>query len=340
MKTYIEIIQLNLRMLYSILKFRKSNLILLFGSPYHMNMGDQAQTYCITKWLSKNYPNYTQLVFTYVTSNRLLLWLLKKIVKKQDKIFFHSGYHITDRFQECTIYCNVVELFPNHPIVIFPQTVYFIKEENAEHIAEIFNHHGKVTLMCRDEVSYAIAKKLFVHCRLLLYPDIVTSLIGKYPQNTERNNVLFCIRNDVESYYTSEQLNELMEKVSTITSCNLTDTTLTLSYVVIEKDREKVLLQVLSNYSKYRLIVTDRYHGVIFSLISGTPVIVLSSADHKLSSGVKWFPPSFSEYIWYAHNLQEAYSMAEDILLNKKLDYSLDAYFEKNYYSILKSRLQ
>lgn len=63
--------------------------------------------------------------------------------------------------------------------------------------------------------------------------------------------------------------------------------------------------------SHYRLVITDRYHGAIFSQIVSTPTIVLSSADHKLSSGVKWFPKEqFTNYIAYANDLDEAYQLA------------------------------
>lgn len=40
---------------------------------------------------------------------------------------------------------------------------------------------------------------------------------------------------------------------------------------------------------KAKLVITDRYHGLIFSVITHTPVIVFKSFDTKISSGVKWF---------------------------------------------------
>ncbi|WP_082026255.1 polysaccharide pyruvyl transferase family protein [Prevotella pectinovora] len=44
---------------------------------------------------------------------------------------------------------------------------------------------------------------------------------------------------------------------------------------------------ILQQFAKYQVVITDRYHGTIFSQIVNTPVIVISSTDHKLRSGVK-----------------------------------------------------
>ncbi|MFI5429468.1 polysaccharide pyruvyl transferase family protein [Aeromicrobium sp. UC242_57] len=67
-----------------------------------------------------------------------------------------------------------------------------------------------------------------------------------------------------------------------------------------------------ADFSNYQVTVTDRYHGVIFSLISGTPVVVLESTDHKLRSGVQWFPPQiFGNMIRFAGSVEEAVQAAE-----------------------------
>ena len=43
------------------------NRIYIFGSPNQVNLGDQAQTYCIERWLKSNYPNHELFIFTYFT---------------------------------------------------------------------------------------------------------------------------------------------------------------------------------------------------------------------------------------------------------------------------------
>ncbi len=55
----------------------------------------------------------------------------------------------------------------------------------------------------------------------------------------------------------------------------------------IRKDqRNFVIHEQLKNFSKHKLIITDRLHGLIFSLITNTPCIVMSSYNYKLNEYV------------------------------------------------------
>ncbi|MEY8705781.1 polysaccharide pyruvyl transferase family protein [Bacteroides faecichinchillae] len=327
------------RRLISLISSHQNKTIFLFGSPWHSNMGDQAQTYCIQKWLGKNYPEYHLIVLTLMNSTDKVINCIRKHIKSDDLLMCHSGYHITNLYKEKDVYCKIARLFPDFKIFIFPQTINFVDDQEEEkNVSDIFNTHGQITLCCRDEFSFQYAQKIFVNCSLLLYPDIVTSLIGTKKYNNSREGVLFCMRNDIEALYTPEEIQTLRNRFGNMNT-DITDTTIQTSYSVIKKKREKILLEMFEEFSKYELVVTDRYHGTIFSLIAGTPVIVISSTDHKLSSGVRWFPESFNEYVKYASNLDEVYQLAQDILSNKNRTYLLPAYFEQEYYSVLKSKL-
>ncbi len=312
--------------------------IFLFGAPFHSNMGDQAQTYCIIKWLNQNYPEHKVVTFFLRNSTNKILSYIRKTIGPEDKIFCHSGYHLTNLYNEQAIYKQLAKLFPDIPIVIFPQTINYTIPEAAQETARLFNDHPKLTILCRDEVSFNTAKSLFTKCQLFLYPDVVTSLIGTKQFEKQRNGILFCIRNDKEAFYKTDEIYGLIKKLEPFEKVSLTDTTIQVPAQEIIKDRERFLDGIFNEYSGYKLIITDRYHGTIFSLISGTPVIVLSSSDHKLSSGVKWFPSEFGDYVTYAQNLDEAYFFAIKTL-EKQLEYKLPDYFLRNYWNVLKSKL-
>ena len=312
--------------------------IYLFGCPFHSNMGDQAQTYCIINWAKQNYPNHHVHTFYLRNSTNRIINFIRKNIQNDDKIFFHSGYHLTNLYHEQRVYCQIVEMFPDFPIVIFPQTINYTEPSVAKRTAELFNNHKNMTVLCRDEISYTTAQTLFNKCKLLLYPDVVTSLIGTKQFENQRSGILFCIRNDKEAHYKPEQIAGLKAKVEKIDAVSMTDTTIKMTAPEIITDRGKVLDGIFDEYSRYRLIITDRYHGTIFSLIAGTPVIVLSSSDHKLSSGVKWFPAEFSDYVKYANNLDEALQFAESAL-QKNLENKLPDYFKQNYWNVLKQKI-
>lgn len=323
---------------YLLFKGRRKT-IYLFGCPIHSNMGDQAQTYCIVQWLKNNYDNYKILELSRDVSSAFFLKLLRRTIGKEDLLFGHSGYHFIDHHEDLPVYRTIVQLFPDYKIVIFPQTVNIKREEVLERTAKALNSHSGVTLLCRDEVSFEKAQKIFKKCKLLLYPDIVTTLIGKKQFASKREGVLFCMRNDTEAYYKTSEIAQLMARVREITLVELTDTTIPIPYSEIKSNKEKILEEAIEKFAHYKVIITDRYHGVIFSLVAATPVIVLTSSDHKLSSGVKWFPESFCGYVKYANDLAEAYNLTMK-MLGDNYEYKLPPYFQDNYYSTLKEKLK
>lgn len=315
---------------------RPQKMIFLFGEPFHTNLGDNAQTFCIIKWLKENYPDYGIRTFNLPTINELDYHNLKRYMRKNDRIFMHSGYHITDLYNEISVYKRIIQLFPDKKIIFFPQTIHYNDLQKLSETAHIFNNHGNITLMCRDEESFRTAKSLFFNCNLMLMPDIVTTLIGSQSFTTDRRGILFCIRKDKEAFYSRKQISELRNSLS-VYSTDITDTTLNIPIDQMAKQREKILMQELEKYSHFKLIITDRYHGTIFSIIAGTPVIVLRTKDHKLSSGINWFPENLSNYIYFANNLDEAKNKATEVL-EKNFPYNkqLPRYFQEKFYANLR----
>lgn len=307
--------------------------VFLFGVPFHSNLGDHAQTYCLLKWIEKYLPNYQVFITMLTTASPARLRMIRRVFRKGDILMCHSGYHMTDLYNEKSVYEKIATMFPEETVRIMPQTIHFMNEVNAKACAAVFNDHGKSILLCRDSYSYESAQSLFAKCQTHLYPDIVTSQIGVFPveQTANREGVLFCMRNDKEAFYSKEQIANLRLKVEQHYPTRMSDTTINLSPREIARNRHKILAETFADMAKSRVVVTDRYHGTIFSLISNTPVIVLSSTDHKLSSGVQWFPESFREHVFYAQNLDDVPFIVEQIM-KKELPSPLPPYFEEVYY--------
>jgi exopolysaccharide biosynthesis predicted pyruvyltransferase EpsI len=325
---------------YKVKQNRWKKCIYLFSNPIHPNLGDQAQTYCILNWFNEYFPDYKIICAPQkITTEKTLNLILEKL-SEEDLIFIHSGYLIFDPHPELPFICDIVNFFKNKKIVILPQTVNLSSNDVISKITSAFNNHSNITLLCRDDVSYANARALFPKCKLILWPDFVTSLIGIKTYNNKRNGILFCLRNDGEKLYSDSELNILKGKfdnVNIITS----DTTISRSAYAWKFIRKKLVKNVLNDFSKYNLIITDRYHGTIFSQITSTPVIVLSSSDHKLSSGVKWFPENiFGANVFFAENLLTAYEIALVILKRNGKIINNPAYFVSEYFSALKTQIE
>ena len=113
------------------------------------------------------------------------------------------------------------------------------------------------------------------------------------------------------------------------------DTTISVLNKKIRKRLKHYIEDELQMFARYKLVITDRYHGTIFSLVANTPVIVIKTNDHKVTTGVEWFNGVYDNYVFLAESLEHAYELAETILKNEHT-YKLGPHFDREYYKKLK----
>ena len=154
--------------------------------------------------------------------------------------------------------------------------------------------------MLRDENSFAVAEKLFPNVQKYLLPDIVTALFGQFDKfNAQRDGVLFILRKDKEKV----RDDSFIAQIQTVLKNNnipfsVSDTVI--NETVTTQNRLQKVSDTIMQFRKSKLVVTDRFHGVVFSAITRTPVVAFKSYDTKISSGIKWFKDFPSVY--YAEN--------------------------------------
>lgn len=338
-----KLLNLFLILFRGIFSFKKK--VFLFSIPTHPNLGDQAQLMCTEKWIHDNFKEYKLIEMEHLClpfdnslkvillNTRLFQYLvLKLIIRKEDLFIGHSGYFFVDHHGGWFSYDFLLQHW-NNKFVILPQTVNFYTPVVIQRASKRFGNKKNLTLLCRDEVSYGKAKEMFGTTKLLLYPDIVTSLIGTRQYNNSRSGVLFCMRDDIEAFYSPNDIAKLMKRFGDIRMEKI-DTTLKIPSREMKSHRDKLINQMIEKISTFKVVITDRYHGTIFSAIANTPVVVINSADHKLSSGVNWFPKKvFGDNILFADDLDDAFVKAKAMLekndLKKNLPYFKDNYWDK-----------
>lgn len=329
--------------------FRKK--AILFCIPEHPNLGDQAQLMCSEKWIKENYQDYKLLTFPQICapfSDNLYsiffnstFWafiVLKLSIRKKDIFFGHSGYFFVDHHSGWYSFAFLSKYWKNQ-FVILPQTINFYAPVVKQLASKAFKDKTNLTILCRDQVSFQNAKELFGSTKLLLFPDIVTSLIGTRTFSEKKEGILFCMRNDVEAFYSPREIENLMDQFGNIHKEKI-DTSLNISARVMKRERDTLINNMIEKIASYKVVITDRYHGTIFSAIANTPVIVINSADHKLISGVKWFPSEeFGNNVQFAENLNEAYQKAI-CMLGFSRNFPINpAYFKERYWDKLTSIL-
>lgn len=309
------------------------------------NMGDMAQTYCTYEWLKKNYPGHQILecktTFLYDYPDKKMVRLMKDKIRDDDIIFFQSGYNTHDLGgREDLMHQLLMTEFPETEMIMLPQTVYFKSKTRREQAARVYNGHHKLLFLARDPVSEQLARKMFPDIHVDLYPDIVTNLIGRFPaKENNRKGIWLCRRNDVEQFYKEEDYVRFAEILSHWDQVTAGDTIIKATAKEIRKNLFKAVGDMVNTFAQYKLIVTDKYHGLIFSLVSNTPVIVLRTKDHKVTSGYEWFSKIFPDRVFFAADDAKLKTRVEEVL-KKPLYDKLDDYFAREYYDKMKEHIK
>lgn len=279
---------------------KKPKIIYMMGLGDHFpNLGDQAQAAAITMWIEKNFNHPLIEIKTFQQEACLLL--LKKHTSSQDLIFLHSGGNFGDDWYETQIVREkVFQTFRDNRIIQLPQTIFY-SDTSAGRDAlnkslEVINTHPNTLIFGRDHQSALFSSKVFTNVTTHARPDMVLSLqemveaeLG--PLNQTKNSikkVLLILRNDKEGIYSNENKEQLSQKlISSGYDSQLWDTDVHDSFPDGKKFEK--LLEYLKFISSFDAVVTDRYHGLIFSVLVKTPCVVLKTHNHKLTSAFDWF---------------------------------------------------
>lgn len=257
------------------------------------NVGDQAQAVAIERWLARHYP-FHEIVELDKDIVIACIDDIKKHVTARDLIFLHSGGNLGDRgkWSEAARR-TMIAAFPDNRIVSLPQTIFFSDTPRGRHereiTREIYGWHRHLTVIGRDEVSGQLAADLFPHAQVLTLPDFVLSLRAEdfevKPKTNPTGQIMACLRLDDESVLGQTQRSELASHLGQ--AVTLFDTTLPRD--IAASERVGILKDTLELFSDHQAVVTDRFHGLIFSVLCRKPVVVLPTVDHKLTSAVHWF---------------------------------------------------
>lgn len=94
---------------------------------------------------------------------------------------------------------RVVREFPDHRIVVLPQTIYFRNEAAYDRSATIFDAHPDVHLFLRDKACFELAKRKFIRAHVYLSPDMAHQLWPIVTAQKGDRELLHFLRSDIEA---------------------------------------------------------------------------------------------------------------------------------------------
>jgi pyruvyl transferase EpsO len=225
-------------------------------------------------------------------------------------ILLHGGGNLGDIWPEHQrLRERVIQDFPRRKIVQLPQTLHFSDRGNFDAARAVFNSHRDLTLLARDRASLELARTAF-SCRSELCPDMAFAL-GSLPRHrAASSDILWLGRTDAESAapddgtgraaitpvdWLSDQRGDLGWRPlhgSLRRACGwlsvaagrlgrpsgLVERPLYALYDRLVDDRVAYGCELLT---RGRVVVTDRLHGHILSVLLGLPHVLLDNSYGK-----------------------------------------------------------
>ncbi len=259
------------------------NYSLLVGTPLHENIGDHL--ICIAERLFLHENNNNEIVEIPIEAYKLFKKRIISFVDSSVLIFIQGGGWMGTVWPNDELLIqDIIKSFSNNKVIVFPQTAYYEDSRSPLVLSGLDCYKGSnLYIFLRENNSFREMHMLYPSLKIYCEPDIALFLKNKINLTPkERKGIGVCFRSDRECLNNLlkkeilDYLSESRKKIEYIDTINNTH--------ISEFDRKKIIDKILSDFSRYELIITDRLHGMIISYIVNTPCIVIDNKTHKVSA--------------------------------------------------------
>lgn len=269
-------------------------LIFLIATPQHSNLGDHAIVYAELKLLEDiglakrvieisniDYLNNKEFVREYISVGDLL-------------IIDGGGNMGTLWPMEDDKITQIIETYYSNAIIVFPQTCFYASNiESSKRLLRnqsVYKRANKLVIALRDQRSYEFCMNNFFGPRFICIPDIVLYINDwKCTSIEERKGVLLCFRSDLEKVTSDIEISRIKQRLNQNEIAYSEVSTLA-NKSVSQKQRTIELFKKWNEFGSARLVITDRLHGMIFAIITGTPCLAIDNISRKVSGVYNLIP--------------------------------------------------
>lgn len=314
----------------------KEKCIVILATPCHGNLGDHAIVYAEYSMIYEcGYKNN----IIEISNSQYMRYkeIIRKYINNEDVIIVDGGGNLgtlwpteDDKIRE------IIDTYKENRIIVFPQTCFYDDSEEGKRRLiknqETYIKAKNLTITLRDKSSYDFFCNNFKKVNTKFLPDIVLS-IEKNNSKKREEQCLLCFRNDIEKVVSDEKIKDILnylqfndikaKQISTIYPSNIQ-----------MNARELRLKEMWDIISGSKLLLTDRLHGMLFAVITGTPCLALDNKSKKVSGVYEWV--SKLKYVKICNSVNEMIEMIPEFY-NKEFIY--DSSILANEFNELKKLL-
>lgn len=264
----------------------------IFLAADYGNIGDLAITAAQESFLSRTLGGHT-VIRVPISRTRTQLQSIKKQINANDLVTIVGGGNMGSLYPDIEeLRQLVIRSFPENRIVCFPQTLDWdtsaVSTKAIRRIVKVYAGHPDTHVFARESITRDKLGELFSqhpNVKVGYTPDIVLSASGHILGATgsnEASGILKCLRDDKER---SLDEKNALRLDSAIVACGepvtVTDTHAGGARLA-EDVCAKLVADKVNQFRSAKLVVTDRLHGMILSVLAGTPCLVIPNANHKI----------------------------------------------------------
>jgi exopolysaccharide biosynthesis predicted pyruvyltransferase EpsI len=295
----------------------------LVDFPDHSNVGDSAIWLGETVFFAKHgsTPAYCSNLKTHVSDE------MKNAIG-DGTIFLHGGGNfgtIWKAHQDFRI--DLLRRFPGQRIVQLPQSIHFDSPNNVHETAKAIAAHGNFVLLVRDQPSLDFARRHF-RCQTSLCPDMAFYM-GALKRKPPTLDLFYLLRTDLEksicglpehqarAFKVDDWLEDDRLAIKTTTALsrvwNFGSPRDQARFAKYERLAKLRLQRGIDMLSSGRVVITDRLHGHIMSVLLGIPHVALDNNYGKLSNFIEAWTRDVGN-LRTAKSLEKAAEQAEALL--------------------------
>lgn len=263
----------------------RNALVLL--SPDYGNIGDLAIGYAQEAYLKNLLPDYSVHAIP-LDSTYEFLRSIRTQLTSSDVVMVTGGGNMGNLYPRVQLArMFIAKYFRKQAIVSFPQSIIYSSPQarrvEGSKEGRVISSNKLLKLCAREPQSMHEMTSLFDN-NILYAPDIVLSLVDEVRAlgEMERSGALLMLRGDGErrrNLHDEQDLRQqLADKFDAVTERDNT----TAAHELEPGLEAKPFLNMLDVFRSHSIVVTDRLHGMIFAVITGTPCVVLPNSNHKI----------------------------------------------------------
>lgn len=267
--------------------FASSSPVILIGTPVHKNLGDHLIAENERAFLKSLFPKRD--IFEIPTD--IFFDREKYLVRNTPKdalIIITGGGWMGDLWPDDEYRMQkIIADYKDRKIVIFPQTIYYSSEvdKKVENDAKrVYSECDDLSMLLRERKSYDYARQAFGKLvnHIFLVPDMGLYRFHHTYEDRKIDKIGVCLREDREKEFDFDFKERIKETLQSNGYKVFNFSTMS-NYDVPKWLRKFRIMNLIREINSYDCVITDRLHGMVFSVISGTKCIAYDNITHKVS---------------------------------------------------------